>query len=364
MPGQTTRALLAAALAAALSAATLSAAAADQRPRQPRTERVSTASDGAQLDRESLRAALSDDGRYVAFSTKASVLRGCERQTYVCLAVKDRITGRLSWIENGGGFDWGPPVLSGDGRRVGYTEGTKGPSAWVHDLDTGESTRVESSAQIQALTPDGRYVLYTSGDDRFVTDRYVSVRDLTTGTTERVEGDATHTRFGAASLSADGRYVAYVKRGAGPEGDPAFAVYVKDRVTGETVRADGGLGAADRHFVQISGDGRRVLFVAEGRTYQYDLRRGTARKVADTPARSASRNARYAALAEGGPGGEHVVLLDVRTGRRTALAPGETRAGTVSVTARGREVVFTSSAPDLVPDDTNGTSDVFVRRVR
>ncbi|WP_172382184.1 hypothetical protein [Streptomyces sp. MNP-20] len=363
MRGRTTRGLAAAALAAALGTTTPPSAA-DARPGGPLTERVSTASDGAQLERASQHAAISDDGRYVAFSTKTSVpegFPGCERQTYVCLAVKDRDTGRLTRIVNGGGFDWGPPVLSGDGRYVGYTEGTKGSSARVDDLATGRSTPVASAARIQDITSDGRYVLYTSGDDRFVTDRYVYVRDMATGTAERVEGDATTTRFGAASLSADGRFVAYQKKGSGPEGDD---VLVEDRATGTTVRADEGLGDSDGQFVRISGDGRRVLFAAAGRTYAYDVRGGTARQVADTPARSASRDARFAVLPQEGTGGERLVLLDVRTGRRTALAPGETRAGAVTVTSGGRAAVFTSTASDLVPGDTNGTADVFVRRLR
>ncbi|WP_030688797.1 TolB family protein [Streptomyces sp. NRRL B-1347] len=359
--------VLAAVLVAALGAP---AAAAEAPQGKPRTERVSTASDGAQLDRGSLNAAVSADGRYVAFATKASLFRGCEQQTYVCLAVKDRATGELTRIEGGGGLDWGPPVLSGDGRYVGHTAGTKGPSAHVYDRAAGKSTFVASAARIQAITPDGRYVLYVSGDDRFVTDRYVYVRDMVTGTAERVEGDESTTRFGAAALSADGRFVAYQEKGAGPEGDDVF---VEDRTTGERVRADEGLGNSDRGFVRISGDGRRVLFVAGGRTYQYDVRGRTARQIADTPARSASGDARYVVLAAGTDGeqadgeqadAEQLVLLDVRTGRRTALAPGETRAGAVTVTADGRRVVFTSTASDLVPDDTNGTSDVFVRRVR
>ncbi|OQR65768.1 hypothetical protein B6E66_01430 [Streptomyces maremycinicus] len=34
----------------------------------------------------------------------------------------------------------------------------------------------------------------------------------------------------------------------------------------------------------------------------------------------------------------------------------------VEVSAGGREMVFQSTAADIVPDDTNGRSDVFVRR--
>ncbi|QUI34048.1 hypothetical protein H9W91_26690 [Streptomyces alfalfae] len=59
----------AAALAAALTCATLPAAHAD--PETPRTERVSTTSDGAQADGPSADPAISADGRHAGFTSTA-----------------------------------------------------------------------------------------------------------------------------------------------------------------------------------------------------------------------------------------------------------------------------------------------------
>ncbi|AZK98009.1 MULTISPECIES: hypothetical protein [Streptomyces] len=41
-----------------------------------------------------------------------------------------------------------------------------------------------------------------------------------------------------------------------------------------------------------------------------------------------------------------------------------TRPSSPSLSAGGRDVVFQSTADDIVPGDTNGTSDVFLRTFR
>ncbi|QIB43366.1 hypothetical protein [Streptomyces aureoverticillatus] len=353
-----TRALLGTAVALAVGGATLSAtASADTQARGPSTERVSLAGDGSQLDGPSREAAISGDGRHVAFATKAQELR-CHQNTYTCLALKDRVTGKLTLIPNGGDSSWGTPLLSHDGRYVGHTAGTKSPSPMLYDRETGENVNVgapgNGTGLLRAVTSDGGQVAYTSGD-RFHPAQRLFVRNMATGANEPIDGaDDGGDLIGAASLSADGRLLAYQKRS-----DDGGDIVVRDRATGETAQADGGLGAAG--FVQVSENGRTVLFVAEDSTYVYDVGRATARKVAEKPAGSASPDARYAVLAEDDDG-TALTLLDVRTGRRTPVGPGGVEPG--AVTAHGRQVVFASDATDLVPGDTNARTDVFVRRIR
>ncbi|GGS10669.1 hypothetical protein GCM10010252_57310 [Streptomyces aureoverticillatus] len=348
--------MLGTALALAVGGATLSTAAADARPREPRTERVSTAGDGSQIEEYSRAASISADGRYVAFFTKAAQLPGCEITAYVCLTVKDRVTGALTEIPHGGGSGWQPPVVSGGGRYIGYTEGTKSPTPWLYDRETGTSLKVlpppEFAGELLAVTPDGGHVAFTTGD-RFHPDTSLYVRNMATGAVELIAGDDAD-RLGTASLSADGTFLAY-GTSREPEGRD---VLVRNRATGETVQADTGLGDSDATFVQMSENGRRVLFVAEGRTYLYDVRKQTTRQIADTPAKSASGDARYAVLADG----TALTLLDVHTHRRTPIGPGSVAPAAVS--AKGRTIAFTSDATDLVPNDTNGASDVFVRHTR
>ena len=64
---------------------------------------------------------------------------------------------------------------------------------------------------------------------------------------------------------------------------------------------------------------------------------------------------------------DDVFVRDVRAGttERVSLAPGGGQADgdswRPSLSADGRHVAFSSNATDLVPGDTNGRTDVFVR---
>ncbi|MEU7595804.1 hypothetical protein AB0B79_22610 [Streptomyces sp. NPDC039022] len=66
---------------------------------------------------------------------------------------------------------------------------------------------------------------------------------------------------------------------------------------------------------------------------------------------------------------QDVFVRDMRTGtvERASVAADGTQAlawsSNASTDARGRLVAFDSDAANLVPGDTNGVSDVFVRRV-
>ncbi|MEI5101377.1 hypothetical protein RB200_26140 [Streptomyces sp. PmtG] len=82
--------------------------------------------------------------------------------------------------------------------------------------------------------------------------------------------------------------------------------------------------------------------------------------MADGRARSATAGARHVLVTRAD--GPH--LLDLRTGRSTPVGPPDAQAGGGALAAKGRALTFTSAAPDLVGDDTNGEADVFVRHTR
>lgn len=341
---------------AALGAAALPGAHA--KPHEPHTERVSTTSTGAQLDGPSHQGVISDDGRYVAFYTKAAEF-GCRENTYTCLQVKDRATGDVTAVPGAGGFSWAPPVISGDGRHVGFTSGTKVPVPHLYDRATGATRPVlpasdpeASTGEMWSVSRDGGHVAYGAGSRPRPTQR-LYVRSMATGENDLVSGEADGVKE-FASLSADGGRVAYQVRTAGE--DPAD-VFLRNRATGESVHVDKGLG--EGRLVQLSENGRYILFAADGGTYVRDMRTGRTRRVADVPARSASRDVRHAVLTAAEGAGDGLTLLDLRTGRRSPVGPGRAVPG--AVTAKGGAVAFTSEATDLVPDDTNGDSDIFVR---
>ncbi|MEV0221482.1 hypothetical protein [Streptomyces sp. NPDC050704] len=360
------RALLSTAVAVALTGATVSAAQAGQSaqagPREPRTERVSTAGDGAQADGPSGGAGISADGRYVAFSSTAESF-GCA-PFFPCLRVKDLATGELTRIDLGSGYRHGSPLLSADGGRIAYTAGTRFDAPYLYDRATGESERLwpenpPGSNELGAaasISPDGTHVAYTIGNRHGNQgSRLLYVRDTANGTDELIS-PAEEGWKGAASVSGDGSRVAYQTGGVGDGPDDTADLFVKDRTTGERTQLDAGLGAGE--LVRVTASGRRVLFNAQGGLYVHDVRTGESRRVAEGRARSATDDGRHVLLAEAAG----LRVLDLRTGRSTAAGPPGAQAGRGALAAKGLAVAFSSEAADLVPGDTNGTADVFVRR--
>ncbi|WP_405974179.1 hypothetical protein OG496_38645 [Streptomyces sp. NBC_00988] len=356
MSRRTSTMSLGAALLLALGAAAVPADAAPHRP--PGAERVSTAADGSQADGSSAEAAISADGRSVAFTSTAPSF-GCAR-SFSCLRVKNLATGGVTAIDLGPGYAYSAPVLSADGSRVAFSAGTRFTAPYLYDRATGSATKLwpenppgsNELGRVESLSPDGTHVAYTLGNRNGPdATRLLYVRDTATGTDELVspaeEGDKN-----GASVSGDGKRVAYGIRTAS-EDDPAD-VYVKDRATGERTQVDKGLGAA--YLVRVTADGRRVLLDAEGGLYVHDLRTGTSRRVAEGRPESVTADGRYAVVS----GEDGTRVRDLRTGRKGAALPWDSQTGPDTLTANGLTVAFSSSASYLVPDDTNGERDVFV----
>jgi len=147
------------------------------------------------------------------------------------------------------------------------------------------------------------------------------------------------------SISADGRFVAFLSGAGLVAGDTNNAddIFVHDRLTGETTRvsvaSDGTQANGQCRSPSISADGRYVAF------------------------RSSASNL----VASDTNGADDIFLRDRQTGQTTRVsvasdgseANGESKAPSVS--AYGRYVAFGSVASNLVPDDTNGIDDVFLR---
>ncbi|MFJ7074565.1 TolB family protein [Streptomyces sp. NPDC098781] len=325
---------------------------------QPRTDRVSTAADGSQGDGPSSDAAISADGRHVAFTSGAPGF-GCA-QFFPCLLLKDVAGGGVTRIDLGGGYTYGSPVLSADGSRVGFSAGTRFTAPYLYDRATGRAERLwpqnppgsNELGRLESLSPDGTHAAYTLGNRSGPqATRLLYVRDTATGTDELISPAEEGPKNGA-SVSGDGERIAYGIR-ADSETDPAD-VFVKDRATGERTQADVGLGAA--FLVRLTTDGRRVLLDAESGLYVHDLRTGESRRVAEGRPLAATGDGRYAVVA----GEDGVRVRDLRTGRRGAALPADAQLGADALAADGRAVAFGSSASHLVPGDTNRESDVFV----
>jgi Tol biopolymer transport system component len=161
-------------------------------------------------------AALSDDGRYVAFSSSAWNLIGLpdgaansqpeEMQLFngLHMFVRDRVAGTTTMVDPGSADVWAyTPSISSDGRYVGYfcsprsSSSTFCPAQTVYlitDLATGETVRADElpngiqgdggepwlGATTQALSADGSYAVFAStstnltpNDDNSVDDVFV-----------------------------------------------------------------------------------------------------------------------------------------------------------------------------------------------
>ena len=145
------------------------------------------------------------------------------------------------------------------------------------------------------------------------------------------------------SLSADGRFVAFQSKHAfvEPDSNKYLDVFVHDRQTGETklVSVNGSGSAAGGDQPAISADGRHIAFTS----YAYDLVHGPTSGYYDVYVRDHEHG---------------VMTLASVTSTGLAANSGSYFA---SISGNGSQVVFLSYATNLVPGDTNGTYDIFVR---
>ncbi|GID97548.1 PD40 domain-containing protein [Amorphoplanes digitatis] len=349
------------------------------------TTAISVTSDGRNpADDYSREPALSADGRYVAFSSESRTLVPGDTNRTSDIFVRDRQTGsteRVSLASAGtqGNKASDSPSISADGRFVAFisratnlvagdTNGLR--DVFLHDRQTGTTQRIgpeggadpDSESFNPAMSADGRFVAFESvagnlvtGDTNDMHDAFVFDRE--TGRIERVSVDDYGRQANDlsinTSISADGRYVAFVSWASNldvrPDTNRAMDVFVHDRRTGSTQRvsvaANGTQSPGPSHVAQISADGRHIAFESDG-----NLVAGDTNNEADMYALD---------LAAG-----ELTWVSREDFRHQGEAPGRTPTLTPAISADGRYVTFISGQHGLVPNDWNARWDVFVRDVQ
>jgi Tol biopolymer transport system component len=253
-------------------------------------------------------------------------------------------------------------------------------------------------AAIEDVSGNGRFVLFGSsatnlvGADTFG-EYQMYVHNLVTGRTRLVtvngSGEASNGRNGWATISADGRYVAFRSFGSNlvPDDTNGTAdIFVRDLREHTTTRAslalDGGQLSSSSDEPVLSADGRFIAF----RSYA-DLVPADTNGEADVyrVARSGrhltlvSANKDGAAISGIGPSisatGRYVVFQgdaslmrhDVRTGSNVALSIGYDGDPVYSyhqvISGDGDRVAYVSDDDLLVRRDTNGQADVFLTTI-
>ena len=264
------------------------------------TSRVSVNSAGEEGNAYSGDPVISDDGNIVAFLSDASNFSSLNhyyrtRDVYV----HNRTTGITQLVSantDGTPADSGSldPALSGDGRFVAFqsradnllSTGTTGISdVYLHDTQTRSTVLVSKNSaghsgslysSRPALSFDGRYTAFETNNnfdssDTRPSSNDVYIHDRVTGQTEWV---STYTGDGGrdASISDDGRYVAFSNIVYLPPGNYDYAnVWIHDRELGITreasLTATGEQATGTSSDPQISGNGRYVLFETESGHY-------------------------------------------------------------------------------------------------
>ena len=338
-------------------------------------------------DARSQAAAVSSDGRWVAFVSDASNLVPGDTNGGTDVFLLDTRSGALERAS-----------IASDGHEA----------ACVRDIaKLGEEVVGCQAAHdfCECLLPavfgaevsdDGRFVAFVGSANNLVEGDVnqgsdVFVRDRTAGTTERVsvEDDGRDVsgitlKF---SMSRDGRFVAFDK-GSFYSFDSESRVYLRDRALGRTERIDtpidvGGFSTQYAFSPAVSADGRFVAFVNSD-VLVHDRQLGTDEVVSlaadgsrgnssasSTAISDDGRIVAFASLSTNLVDGDtndasDVFVRDRSLGvtERVSVASdgsqGEGSSGEPRLSGDGRYVWFQSTASNLVPDDTNGVPDVFV----
>jgi TolB protein len=272
--------------------------------------------------------------------------------------------------------------------------------------------QADGSSSNSTISADGRYVAFSSsasnlvpGDTNGAED--VFVRDRRTGLTTRVSVSSAGRQGTADSstpaISANGRYVAFASIAplVASDRNATNDVYVRDRWTARTSLASaartGVAGDGGSLAPVISADGRYVGFTstapdlvrgdtndapdgfvrdrATGATIRVTVSDAGAQANGLSELTAISADGSHAALVSfatnlvpGDTNGQpDVFVRDLRAGRTSRVsvstggAQGNDEVSDAAISADGRYVAFVSAATNLVRGDTNGVADVFVR---
>lgn len=341
------------------------------------TTRVSVDSVAVQANGASSSPSISADGRYVAFQSDASNLVAGDTNAKTDIFVHDRVSGATTRVSvSGSGVQANDAcagaAISANGRYVAFESRASnlvvGDSngkydIFVHDLSTGATVRASANLIGQqgdndslqaAISADASVVAFTSmatnlvgGDTNATWD--IFVREMGCGVITRVSVDSAGNQVGGSSmspaLSADGRFVAFDSSAGALVPDdvgPTQDAFVHDRSTGVTTRVSidsaGVQGNNGSYSPTISADGRIVAF----NSYASNLVAGDSNGVVDVFVRNRlNGTTRRVSESSGG-------------------VQGNDDSGAARVAANGFAVAFHSKASDLVADDSNASFDVFV----
>ena len=406
-------------------------------------ELVSVAGNGTQGDSYSEEASVSANGRFVAFQSSAANFAAGDRpatrpfgDSEADIFVVDTQTGVIELIS--AGLDGLPanasrePALSGDGRYVAFesratnlvpNDTNDAPDIFLFDRQNGTLVRInlgpngeeaDGLSSEAAISDDGRFVVFESTAPNLVSDDMNERRDVflwsrESGSIERIsiahDGGDPDNISDQPRISATGRFIVFESNAMNlvpVDTNSRRDVFLFDRALGTMeivdVAVDGAQSDATSRNPAVSSDGRYVAFDSgatnlvpdmldsSSNIFVKDRQTGVVELISQSssgvPADafceepSMSTDGRFVAfdcpatsLVGTETGGTESIYLYDRVRRHMAIVstneegePGTARSYRPEI---GADVVaFSSIAANLVPDDVNDEEDIFVVRLK
>lgn len=346
------------------------------------TTRVSVSGSGAQANGASDLPAISPDGRYIAYRSKATNLVANDTNAKADVFLYDRLTGTVERVSV---TTTGAQATGGDSGNYGITVSTDAQYVAFESVATNLTTadtnamsdiflrdRVQNKtflvsrttgntvgngrSQLPAISEDGRYTVFssfasnlTTGDTNAASDifRY----DRTTGTVSLVSTLGATQGNGNSddpAISGDGNWIAYITMATNlVTGDTngTWDVLLMSCTTGNIRRvsaaSDDTIGNGASSSPALNADGHFIAF----RSYASNLISGDTNGKCDVFVRDVSTSTTYRASVSGSG----------------VEANGDSGGYGLALNGEGYDIVFDSMATNLVPGDTNSRRDVFAR---
>lgn len=342
------------------------------------TERLSVASDGAEADDDSFTLSLSFDGDFVAFGSLATILVVGDNNGFIDVFVRNLVTDtteRVSVASTGAEANGDSLYadISSEGRYVSFMSDATNLVAndtndksdiFVHDRFTGETERVsvasdgtqaDGDSAFSAISSDGRYVVFSSAATNLVADDTNGladffVHDRENDTTERITGPSVFNIGGgivnvAPILSPDGIFMGFrspaddlVPGDTNNSVDTFIINRNTDAIERLSLSSSNTQGNSDSGNPSISDDNQFVVFPSNATNLVSNDTNG----VEDVFVRN----------------------RDTDATRRVSLTfdcvEGDLGSYSAVISADGKYVAIASLAENLVDNDSNGFSDIFV----
>ena len=324
--------------------------------------------------------ALTPDGRWLAFSSKATNLVAGVTNNQGEIYVRDLANGTTTWASANSAaimrtitnaparsitsFN---PVISADGKFVAFKSFGAASLLLRHNLLTGSTDLLSTNAvgggfidgdsSGPDMTPDGRYIAFTEITGSSGVYSAVYLWDAQSGSKTLVSANltgtiSTDTTSDTPAVSADGRFVTFLSDApdlATNAVDGSYQVFLRDAVSGTTrlvsVDLNGGVsGETGGAIPTISADGRYIAFDSFDGGYV-----------------SADNNNAYDVFVRDMTTDTTELISSADAAAQSLTSDGISSVSGNSVSADGRFVMFVSLADNLAANDTNDYQDVFVR---